>query len=416
MPIRGIITLPGDKSISHRALLISSLIRGKNYINNLSTSQDVEYTKSCLEKIGIVLKQNKSSQIVKGGTFIKPSNDLYCGNSGTTMRLLSGILGGLGIESKLTGDKSLLMRPMGRIVGPLKNMGINIDCNGGKPPMVIGKSDKFTNLDYIQKIPSAQVKSALLLAGICSNKKVVIEEKYKSRNHTEIMLKNIGCNINVNKNKIILNESNKQLNNMNIDIPGDISSASFYIGAACMIPNSDLRINNILLNDSRVGFIQALKKMGAGIIIHNEKKVNGEKVGDIQVYYRPLYGININRSDISSMIDEFPILSVVATQSEGMTIISGAEELRNKESDRIKAICSNLKAMGTKIIEKKDGFIIEGPSILNNTAIKSYGDHRIAMSFIIAGISSGNYNEIDDVDCIKSSFPEFIEILKQITR
>ena len=170
------------------------------------------------------------------------------------------------------------------------------------------------------------------------------------------------------------------------------------------------------MNDSRLGFIKILKKMGAGIIVQNKKNINGEKVGDLQVYYKPLYGININRNDISSMIDELPILAIVATQSEGLTIISGAEELRNKESDRIKAICLNLKAMGSKVIEKKDGFIIEGPSILNSVMIKSYNDHRIAMSFIIAGISSGNYNEIDDTKCINSSYPEFINTLKTIIR
>ena len=220
----------------------------------------------------------------------------------------------------------------------------------------------------------------------------------------------------MNGNSIIYNPTFNKPNNIDIDIPGDISSASFFIGAACMIPNSDLRINNVLINDTRMGFINVLKKMDAGIIIHNPRYINGEKVGDIQVHYKPLYGVDINSEDIPSIIDELPILAVVATQAEGITRVSGAEELRYKESDRIFAVVENLKKMGVKVIEKKDGFVIEGPSILSNAGINSYDDHRIAMAFIIAGISSGNYNEIDNIDCIKISYPKFLETLKKIIR
>ena len=416
MPIRGIINIPGDKSISHRALLISSIIPGQNYISNLSTGLDVRNTLQCLNDIGIKSYKKKDGIIIEGNTFNMSLSSLDCGNSGTTMRLLSGLLGGLNVSAVLTGDSSLSNRPMNRIIEPLSNMGIKINGDSGFPPITIEKTSQISSLKYKMRISSAQIKSALLLAGVCANKEVLICEKYHSRDHTEIMLKNIGYDISINNNEILFKPSNTEIKNINIDIPGDISSASFFIGAACMIPNSDLRINNVLINNTRMGFINILNKMGAGIIIHNKRNINGEEIGDIQVYYKPLYGVNINKEDIPLIIDELPILSIVATQAEGMTIISGAEELRYKETDRIKALVTNLKSMGVKAIDKKDGLIIEGPSILNKANIKSYDDHRIAMSFIIAGISSGSYNTIDNIDCIDSSFPEFLSILKKIIK
>jgi len=417
MPVRGSIMIPGDKSISHRALLISSLIPGKNYIQNLSTAEDVIHTLQCLNKIGVNSLKDKDVLVIKGSELINPTQPLFCGNSGTTMRLLSGVLVGMNIPAELTGDQSLLKRPMDRVLKPLLNMGADMSCaNNNCAPIIINKTDKLINSNYDMEVASAQVKSALLLASFGAKKKLIINEKFKTRNHTEIMLANIGADIISNNGSITLNHTSKKIANININIPGDISSASFFIGAACMIPNSDLRINNVLINDTRMGFINALKKMGAGIIIHNIKNVNGEEVGDIQVYYKPLYGIDITSDDIPSIIDELPILSVVATQAEGMTIISGAEELRYKESDRIRSIVYNLNNMGVKVIEKKDGFIIEGPSILNKAKIKSYNDHRVAMSFVIAGISSGNYNEIDNIDCINNSYPEFINTLNKIIR
>ena len=416
MPVRGSISIPGDKSIAHRALLISSLIPGENHIKNLPSSMDVMHTLRCLNNIGIISTNKQDTLAVKGRTFTASDKPLFCGNSGTTMRLLTGLLAGVNISAELTGDKSLSKRPMSRLINPLLAMRAKISCNKDYAPIIINKTNGLIDLTYNMDIASAQVKSALLLAGVGGNKKIIIYEKYKTRDHTEIMLRNIGYSIRSQRDSIILNQISKAPKNLNIDIPGDISSASFFIGAACMIPNSDLRINDVLINDTRMGFIKILKKMGAGIIIHNKREIQGEKVGDLQVYYKPLYGINITSKEIPSIIDELPILSIVSTQAEGMTIISGAKELRYKESDRIQSIVSNLRKMGVKIIEKNDGFIIEGPSILNKAMIKSYDDHRIAMSFIIAGISSGNYNEIDNIECIDSSYPEFINTLQKIIR
>tara|TARA_Y100000814_G_scaffold230191_1_gene174072 strand:+ start:520 stop:1770 length:1251 start_codon:yes stop_codon:yes gene_type:complete len=416
VPIRGSITIPGDKSISHRALLISSLIPGKNVIKNLSTAKDVEHTLKCLNSMGINSMQDDSSLIIQGGTFRPTNKPLFCGNSGTTMRLLLGLLSGLNMNAELFGDDSLIKRPMNRIINPLRKMGANISQDNKSGSIIIEKTDELIDLKHYMSVSSAQVKSSLLLAGLCGNKKIIIHEQYQTRDHTEIMLKNIGHNIVCEDNIITFNPTVKNIQNINVNIPGDISSASFFIGAACMIPNSDLRINNVLINNTRMGFINVLKKMGAGIIIHNSRQINGEKIADIQVYYKPLYGINITKEDIPLIIDELPILSIVATQAEGMMIVSGAEELRYKESDRIRSIVSNLSKMGAKIIEKNDGFFIEGPNILNKTIIETYDDHRIAMSFIIAGISSGNYNEIDNTECINNSYPEFIEVLKKVIR
>jgi len=416
VPVRGILTLPGDKSISHRALMISSLIDGKNYIKNLSTSNDVKKTLNCLNALGVRSCYENDILVVEGNTLGKPNKDLDCGNSGTTMRLLAGLIGGLNIPAKLTGDQSLSKRPMYRIINPLQDMQVNITCNKNNPPIIIKKTNNLINLSYNQEVASAQVKSSLLLCGLSANRRIIIHEEIKTRNHTEIMLKHLGANINTHNGKITLNPLNQKLNNLEVEIPGDISSASFFIGAACMIPNSDLIIKDVLVNDSRIGFIKALQKMGAGIEINNKRMRNGEPIGDIGVFYKPLHAINLDKDTIPYIIDELPILAVVATQAEGATIIAGAEELRYKESDRIHTLCSNLKAMGVTVIEKKDGFIIEGPAILSNANIKSYDDHRIAMAFIIAGISSGNYNTIDNIECINSSFPEFIDTLKTIIR
>ena len=416
MPIRGTLTLSGDKSISHRALMVSSLIDGENYIKNLSTSNDVQRTLNCLNSLGLQSHYKGDMLVVRGNTLKKSNKKLDCGNSGTTMRLLAGLLGGLNIPAKLIGDQSLLQRPMDRIIEPLKGMMVNISCNKNNPPITINKSNNLINLNYNQEIPSAQVKSSLLLCGLSANKKIIIHERIKTRDHTEIMLNNIGANINIDNSKITLNPSNQKLDSLDMEVPGDISSVSFFIGAACMIPNSDLIIKDVLINKSRIGFIKALVKMGAGIEITNKRIWNGESVGDIHVFYKPLHAINLNKDAIPYIIDELPILAIVATQAEGTTIITGAEELRYKESNRIYTLCSNLKSMGVTVIEKKDGFIIEGPSILSNASIMSYNDHRIAMAFIVAGISSGNYNTIDNIECINSSFPEFINTLKTIIR
>ena len=411
MRIRGSIDLPGDKSISHRALMFASIASGESIINNLSTGDDVVSTLRCLKECGAII--DKSGQVKIQGIQLKnPSVKLDCGNSGTTVRLLAGLLAGQGIKAEFIGDKSLSKRPMNRIIKPLSEMGIKIDSNNGYLPLKINPK-KVKSISFNSSVASAQVKSCVLLAALGANKRSIINEKIKTRDHTEIFLKNLGANIELNDSISIFPLLNR-LNSFHLDVPGDPSSASFFAAAAALIPNSSITIRNILLNPTRTGFFKILEKMNGGVEWRNIKNVNGEIIGDVHIYWKPLNAIDITKEMIPDVIDELPIISILASQAEGPTIVSGAEELRVKESDRIKAICENLYSMGCEVIEKKDGFIINGPCKLHNTNIITYGDHRIAMSFTIAGLITSKKNQFDDINCINISFPEFNSKLNQI--
>jgi len=415
MLIRGSINLPGDKSISHRALMLAALTEGECIIHNLSTGEDVESTRNSLSQCGIKSRKENGVVYVLGSKFQDPNSPLDCGNSGTTTRLISGLLSGQGIVAELIGDDSLSDRPMGRIIQPLSEMGAKISSNEGKLPLLISNR-ALNGINYSLPIASAQVKSCIILAALGAEGKTNIIERIKTRDHSEIMLKSLGAKISVMKNKIAVSPLKDKLNSFELTVPGDPSSAAFFAAAAAMIPNSDLTIKNISANPTRIGFFHALEKMGGGVIWKNIHKECGELVGDVQIYYRPLHGISISDNQIPSLIDELPIIAVLASTAEGLTIIEGAEELRVKETDRINAICTNLLSMGIDVIEKKDGFVINAPNILHSTSIESFGDHRIAMAFTIAGLNAGSYNKIDDMDCVNISFPEFLETLKSIVK
>ncbi len=415
MPIRGNITLPGDKSISHRALMCGALANGKSVIKNISTGQDVESTRTCLSECGIYSKKENNIVEIVGNTFRNPENKLDCGNSGTTIRLLSGLLAGKKISSTFTGDHSLSSRPMGRIIEPLEKMGLQIISQNGKLPLSITSTNALHGIRYNPPKASAQVKSCVLFAGLGANAPVVIEEPIQTRDHSEIMLKELGVDIACGKD-IILNPQSNPLMPFNMCVPGDPSSAAFFSAASAMIPDSDLTINNVLANPTRIGFYDVLTKMGGKVEWSNLRTECGEKVGDVRVQYSLLNGVSIGKKDIPRIIDELPILAILATQADSPTTVEGAEELRVKESDRIHAICTNLKAMSAKVIEKKDGFIIDTPNILHNTNIKTYHDHRIAMAFTVAGLNAGRYNSLDNEDCINISFPEFNSVLKSILK
>ena len=415
MPIRGIIHLPGDKSISHRALMLAALSDGECIIHNLSTGEDVESTRNCLQDCGIESRKEKSIVYIMGGDFKSPISPLDCGNSGTTTRLLSGLLSGQEMDVQLMGDESLSARPMGRIILPLTKMGAEISCNDSKLPLSIS-SKSLNGIEYTLPVASAQVKSSIMFAALGAMGKTKIVEPVKTRDHSEIMLESLGVEISVNKNEILVSPLKGKLNSFELTIPGDPSSAAFFATAAAMIPNSDLTIKNISANPTRVGFFHSLEKMGGGVIWKNLHHECGELVGDVQIYYQPLHGITISKDQVPSLIDELPIIAVLASTADGPTIVEGAEELRVKETDRIHAICKNLSAMGVEVIEKKDGFIINTPNILQSASIESFGDHRIAMAFTIAGLNAGIYNQIDDMDCVNISFPEFLETLKSIIK
>lgn len=414
MNLTGEIFFPGDKSISHRSLMFAALCNGKSKISNLSTGKDVQSTKNCLIDCGIKIYNEKSSYIVEGGKFINPKKELDCGNSGTTVRLLAGLLSGQNINATFVGDESLSNRPMKRIIEPLKLMGLNCSSKNFTLPLKI-KSSKLNGINYKSQIASAQVKSAVLLAALGSNKPTSFIEPVLSRNHTEIMLKALGVPINTEKLKTTISKITKKLKPFNFNIPGDPSSAAFFAGAASMVKNSNLVLKNISGNDTRLGIFSILKQMGVTVLKSNKKNILGEKIIDITVKNKRLNGIKINENQIPSIIDEIPIIAIIASQAKGQTKITGAKELRYKESDRISSIVLNLKKMGADITELEDGMIINGPKKLKGTFIKTYHDHRIAMAFKIASIIADGENQLDSIDCVDISYPEFFETLTKIT-
>ena len=412
MPIKGVISLPGDKSISHRALMLASLTDGECLIHNLSTGEDVETTRNCLFQCGIKSSKEGTTVHIKGGPFKTPEKALDCGNSGTSVRLLAGLLAGRGISAVFEGDESLSKRPMKRIKDPLRELGVEIESRNEYLPLKI-IPHILTGITYTSPVASAQVKSSILLAGLGAVGATTVLEDVKTRDHTELMLMELGAQIAVTE-KILIQSLQNPLNTFEMTIPGDPSSAAFFGAAAAMLPNSDITIKNILANPTRIGFFSVLEKMGAGFELMNMRKECGEWVGDIHIFSQPLNGIDITKEMVPSIIDELPIIAVLASQADSPTTVSGAEELRVKESDRIKAICQNLQSMGAEIIEKQDGFVINPVTKLHQTNIKTFGDHRIAMAFKIAGLLPSEKNTLDDENCINISFPEFSDILSQI--
>ena len=412
MKIQGQIDLPGDKSISHRALMIASLSMKTSTIRNLASGKDVKSTENCLKKCNIAISDKTNiEKIITGYTFQDPRNELDCGNSGTTIRLLSGLLASRKIKATLFGDESLSERPMGRIIRPLLKMNLIINAKNNKTPISIEKSE-IKSIDYQSEISSAQVKSAVLFAGLGATNRTTYQEPFLSRNHTEIMLKSVGADIDIYDNKTSIRGMSQPLSPLNMRVPADPSTAAFFAGAVSLLPQSELIIKNLLTNPTRFEFFNTIKSMGVEVDILSENFEGGETVSDIFIKNKRLRSISIEKSKVPSLIDEIPILAVIATQAEGKTIIRGAEELRVKESDRIESILFNLRNMGAIVEEFNDGFSIEGPSKLNGTTIRTFGDHRIAMAFTIAGLVANGETTLDNYECIDISFPEFFNTLK----
>lgn len=413
----GEITIPADKSISHRAVMFSSLARGISQINNFSHGADCLSTLSVFKDLGVEAEFTDEKTLIINSSkgLVAPQRDLYCGNSGTTMRLMSGILAGQGFNSVLTGDESLSKRPMRRVIKPLELMGANIDANGesnGYAPLKI-YGQNLHGIDYVSELASAQVKSCVLLAGLHAEGKTSFTEPYLSRNHTELMLKYLGANIKSDKTKTIIEPS--KLKACNISIPGDISSAAFFIVAALIIPNSEIILKNVGLNPTRKGILEIVKKMGGNIEILDKKTISNELVGDIKVKYSDLKACTIEGGTIPRLIDELPVIAVLATQAESETIIKDASDLRNKESDRIKAIVTELKKLGANIEETEDGFIVQGKSNLKGgVQVETYHDHRLAMSLYVAGLICENPILINGFDWVNISFPEFEELMAKL--
>ena len=416
MKIQGQIDLPGDKSISHRALMIASLSTKTSTIKNLASGKDVESTEDCLKKCNISISGNTNiEKIITGYTFQDPKSELDCGNSGTTIRLLSGLLASRNIKATLIGDESLSKRPMGRIIRPLLKMNLSIIAKNNKTPIKIEKSD-IKSIDHHSDISSAQVKSAVLFAGLGATNKTTYQEPFLSRDHTEIMLKSVGANIEIYENKISIENMSQPLFPLNMRVPADPSTAAFFAGAVSILPQSEITLKNLLTNPTRFEFFNVIKLMGVDVDVLSKNFEGGESVSDIYIKNKRLKSISIEKSKIPSLIDEIPILAIIATQAEGKTIIRGAEELRVKESDRIESIIFNLRNMGAIVEEFNDGFSIEGPTKLNGTEIRTFGDHRIAMAFTIAGLVADGETKLDNYKCIDISFPEFFATLKDIIK
>ena len=414
--INGVLEMPGDKSISHRALIFGSLCEGEVEVKNFLEAGDCLSTLESLSKLGVAIERKGSDAIVYGVGkcgFKQPSEAIDVGNSGTTMRILPGLLAAQPYETTLVGDSSLSKRPMNRVIEPLTKMGAKIESReGGLAPLkIIG--GELKGIDYTSPVASAQVKSALLLAGLYADGRTTVHEKYQSRDHTERMLKYLGADIGINGTSYTI-EGNSQLAAKPIIVPGDISSAAFFIVAALLL-DSDLTIKNVGVNKTRTGVLEVLKKAGANIELHEETLNNNEPVADLHIQNSKLAPITITAEDVPLVVDEIPILAVAATQIDGTSVISGAEELRVKETDRLEAISSQLKFMGANIEEKKDGLIIKGPTKLSGATLDSGGDHRMAMSLAIAALVAEGQTVIKGAESIDISLPGFKDLLQTVT-
>jgi len=422
--LKGIITPPGDKSISHRALLFSSLALGKSEISNLLYSEDVLNMVKALRLLGIkITKTNNIFYVVGSGLtgFNIPNKHIDCGNSGTLARILVGAIGGSKIFVTLTGDDSLRTRPMNRVIKPLEKMGINFTSSNGLLPLIVYGTNEILPIKYNSPISSAQVKTSILLAGLNARGTSEIIEPYTSRDHSENLLKYFGANIKYNsktsgKNKVLITGGNI-LKSCSIEIPGDISSAAFIIVAAIIIPGSDVIVKNVGINYFRKGVIEVLEKMGAKISIENEFTNNfNEPVADISIKYSKIKGITLDSSYSSRLIDEYPILSIAAAVAFGKSVFKGLSELRHKESDRFNGIIDGLKASGIKVEAKNDDIIIYGnlSSVKGGITINCQYDHRIAMSFLVLGAVAKNPIKVIGCNSISTSYPNFISELNSM--
>jgi len=429
--VKGKISLPADKSIAHRAVILSALAVGKTRIENFPVNKDCLATISIFKRLGIKISRKLNTVEIIGKGLLglsKPSNTVSILESGTTFRLLLGVLAGQNFTTRLTAGKALSKRPMLRVTSPLRKMGAIINSKSKYlnskyeefPPIEI-TGGNLKSITYKLPVASAQVKSAILLAALYAKGRTKVIEPIPSRDHTERMLKVFKARINVGNNSISLRGNKKLISPGKIYVPGDISSAAFFMVAGSIVPDSQIIIKNVCLNPTRIGVIKVLKRMEADIRVSGDQDIRGsgmEPFGNIEVRSSKLKGVTINESEVPSLIDELPILMVAASISKGRTVIKGVQELRLKETDRIKSMTKNLRIMGADIAVLKSGgvenIIISGVAQLKGGSVSAFGDHRTAMSMIIAGLAANGNTKIDNVSCISKSFPEFIKILNKL--
>ncbi|PYZ98413.1 3-phosphoshikimate 1-carboxyvinyltransferase [Alteribacter lacisalsi] len=417
--LNGTLTIPGDKSISHRAVLFASIARGTSRIRGFLKGEDCLSTIRCMKQLGVHIEEEQDEITVEGKGLkglSEPVEVLYAGNSGTTVRLLSGILAGMDFHSVLTGDASICRRPMSRVTGPLKQMGARIDGRdeGNLTPLSI-RGGGLRGIHYSSPVASAQVKSAVLLAGLYARGQTNVTEPFVSRDHTERMLKAFGAEVNADpENRRVTVEGGAHLEGRNIQVPGDISSAAFFIAAALMTPGSDLVLKNVGMNPTRSGIIDVVRDMGGDLEISRLREENGEPVADLRVKYSKLHGTEIGGEMIPRLIDEIPVLSVLAAQAEGKTVIRDAAELKVKETNRIDTMVSQLVSLGADAKATEDGMVIHGGSVLSGGAVSSFHDHRVGMSLGLCGLVSKEPVTVRDAEACEVSYPGFFEELRRI--
>jgi 3-phosphoshikimate 1-carboxyvinyltransferase len=414
--LRGDIHVPGDKSIAHRALLLGAIANGWTRIAGVPRSADVSATIRALGACGVQIQRNDDAVIVQGGgrDALRVANrTIDCGNSGTTMRLLMGVLAAHEGSVELTGDASLSRRPMGRVAEPLQRMGADIVLSGnGVAPVRMCGSAALQGIDYTLHVASAQLKSALLLAGLAANGRTHLRGKLHSRDHTERMLPRFGASLHVEHDEIAI-DGGQRLRGTFVEVPGDPSSAAFWIAAALITQRSELTIRDVSLNPTRTGFLDAARGMGARIQTALRRS-EPEPVGSVHVCSSDLHSLKIGAEEVPALIDELPLLAVLATQAQGRTEVRGAAELRVKESDRIEGIAAMLRAMGAQVETFPDGFAIEGPQRLRGAVIDPCGDHRIAMAAAIAALAAQDATTIHDAECAGVSYPSFFSTLRSV--
>lgn len=416
-PLKGVLQVPGDKSISHRSIMLSAIAKGTSKISGFLAGEDCLSTIRIFSQLGVDIQRKGTNVIVTSpgiASWKNPGVALDAGNSGTTARLLLGILSGSPVTAEITGDRYLCKRPMRRVTDPLSEMGaaFKIDNEGGTLPLTV-KGTKLSSISYKMPIASAQVKSAILLAGFSAEGTTTVAEKTTSRDHTERMLQQFGAEIESSGNSVSI-RGGQSLHAADVTVPGDISSAAFFMCAAAMISGSSVAFENVGLNPTRTGIIDVLKEMGACLSIKETSSGKGEPFGEVTVKADKLHAIEIGGDLIPRLIDELPVIALLATQAEGTTIIKDAEELRVKETDRIEAVCTELKKLGATIESTEDGMRITGPTPLKGALLSSYGDHRLGMMAAIASLITEGAVEIEDAGCIDVSYPGFFNHLHSL--
>ena len=417
-PLNGEFRVPGDKSISHRAVMLGAIAEGMTRIRGCLLSTDCMATIDAMRRLGVEIEVSAHEVLVHGRGLRglrEQGRPVECGGSGTTMRLLSGLLAAQPFHSVLAGNAQLSKRPMDRVVAPLRTMGATILAReGGKYPPLSISGGSLRGITYQPPVASAQVKSALLLAGLFADGTTTIEELLPTRDHTERMLRAMDAEVKTIDNSVTIRPASA-LSALDIDVPADISSAAFLLVAASIVPGSRLILLGVGMNPGRTGIVTALCRMGVKVVTHNKRVQNGEPVADLEVSYAPLTGITVSPQDVPGMIDELPILAVAATQAEGVTEVRGAAELRVKETDRIATTVAELRKLGANIESMADGFRVEGPTPLRGAVVSSHGDHRLAMALAIAGLAAEGETLIEGADCTRDSFPGFEAILHRLS-